>query len=140
MKYFPEEKFTNLLKAVRGFRVKYGDSVWYRSRTLTTDMPDPNHLGEYDWILKLAKQNDKQKILLMLRAGFVYNETKKEYVSSLQKYKELKTACRSDKSLAAKRDAAERSMQLAGKNMKRWEERWIKTRRGTSFFFISPRM
>lgn len=77
VKYFPEEKFTNLLKAVRGFRVKYGDSVWYRSRTLTTDMPDPNHLGEYDWILKLAKQNDKQKILLMLRAGFVYNETKK---------------------------------------------------------------
>lgn len=77
VKYFPEEKFTNLLKAVRGFRVKYGDSVWYRSRTLTTDMPNPNHLGEYDWILKLAKQNDKRKILLMLQAGFVYNETKK---------------------------------------------------------------
>lgn len=137
VKYFPEEKFTNLLKAVRGFRVKYGDSVWYRSRTLTTDMPDPNHLGEYDWILKLAKQNDKRKILLMLRAGFVYNETKKEYVACLQKYKELKAAYRSDTSLAAKLDAAERSMQLAGKNMKRWEERWIKTRRGTSFFFIS---
>lgn len=137
VKYFPEEKFTNLLKAVRGFRVKYGDSVWYRSRTLTTDMPNPNHLGEYDWILKLAKQNDKRKILLMLQAGFVYNETKKEYVAAMQRYKELKDAFRKDRSLQAKLDTAERSMVLAGKNMKRWEERWIKTRRGVSFFFIS---
>ena len=44
--------------------MKYGDSVWYRSRTLTTDMPNPNHLGEYDWILKLAKQNDKNILVL----------------------------------------------------------------------------
>ena len=137
VKYFPEEKFTNLLKAVRGFRVKYGDSVWYRSRTLTTDMPNPNHLGEYDWILKLAKQNDKKKILLLLQTGFVYNETKKEYVVAMQRYKELRAAFRSDRSVQAKMDAAERSMILAGKNMKRWEERWIKTRRGVSFFFIS---
>ena len=70
----------------------------------------------------------------MLRAGFVYNETKKEYVACLQKYKELKAAYRSDTSLAAKLDAAERSMQLAGKNMKRWEERWIKTRPGHVVF------
>ena len=79
VKYFPEEKFTNLLKAVRGFRVKYGDSVWYRSRTLTTDMPNPNHLGEYDWILKLAKHNDKKKkdtADAAYRVSF-YNETKK---------------------------------------------------------------
>lgn len=137
VKYFPEEKFTNLLKAVRGFRVKYGDSVWYRSRTLTTDMPNPNHLGEYDWILKLAKQNDKQKILLMLQAGFVYNETKREYVAALQRYEELKEASRADRSLLPKLSAAERTMQLARKNMQRWEERWIRTRRGTSFFFIS---
>lgn len=137
VKYFSEEKFTNLLKAVRGFRVKYGDNVWYRSRTLTTDMPNPNHLGEYDWILKLAKQNDKKKILLMLQTGFVYNETKKEYVAALQCFNELKTTYRTDKSVRSKMDAAERSMVLAGKNMKRWEERWIKVRRGVSFFFIS---
>ena len=96
VKYFPEEKFTNLLKAVRGFRVKYGDSVWYRSRTLTTDMPNPNHLGEYDWILKLARQNDKQRILLALRAGFVYNDTKREYLSRLQEYNSLKADARTD--------------------------------------------
>lgn len=137
VKYFPEEKFTNLLKAVRGFRVKYGGSVWYRSRTLTTDMPNPNHLGEYDWILKLAKQNDKQRILLALRAGFVYNDTKREYVARLQQYNELKAAARTDPSMRSAMADAERQMQLARRTMERWEQRWIKTRRGVSFFFIS---
>ena len=137
VKYFPEEKFTNLLKAVRGFRVKYGGSVWYRSRTLTTDMPNPNHLGEYDWILKLAKQNDKQRILLALRAGFVYNDTKREYVARLQQYNELKAAARTDPSMRPAMANAERQMQLARRTMERWEQRWIKTRRGVSFFFIS---
>lgn len=137
VKYFSEEKFTNLLKAVRGFRVKYGNSVWYRSRTLTTDMPNPNHIGEYDWVLKLAKQNDKNKILLMLKAGFAYNETKKTYVATLQEYQEIKAAYRIDKSLKTKHDKAQRAVELAGRNMKRWQERWEKTRSRTAFFFIS---
>ncbi|WP_296261789.1 hypothetical protein [uncultured Phocaeicola sp.] len=137
VKYFPEEKFTNLLKAVRGFRVKYGDSVWYRSRTLTTDMPNPNHLGEYDWILKLARQNDKQRILLALRAGFVYNDTKREYLSRLQEYNSLKADARIDPAVRPALADAERQMMLARRTMERWERRWVKTRRGVSFFFIS---
>lgn len=137
VKYFPEEKFTNLLKAVRGFRVKYGDSVWYRSRTLTTDMPNPNHLGEYDWILKLARQNDKQRILLALRAGFVYNDTKREYLSRLQEYNSLKADARTDPAVRSALADAERQMTLARRTMERWERRWVKTRRGVSFFFIS---
>lgn len=137
VKYFPEEKFTNLLKAVRGFRVKFGDNVWYRSRTLTTDMPNPNHLGEHDWILKLAKQNDKKKILLALRAGFVYNETKREYVAYKQQYDELKAAYRVDMNKESAMLSAERRMRLAEKTMKRWEDRWIKVRKNVSFFFIS---
>lgn len=137
VKYFSEEKFTNLLKAVRGFRVKYGSSVWYRSRTLTTDMPNPNHIGEYDWVLKLAKLNDKDKILLMLQAGFIYNETKKTYVALLQEFSEIKAAYRMDKSLKSKHDKAQRALELAGRNMKRWQERWEKVRSRTSFFFIS---
>ena len=137
VKYFPEEKFTNLLKAVRGFRVKYGDSVWYRSRTLTTDMPDPNHLGEYDWILKLARQNDKPRILLAMRAGFVYNDTKREYIARLQQADELRARCRTDASLRPSLAEAERQTALARRTMLRWEQRWLKTRRGLSFFFIS---
>lgn len=137
VKYFPEEKFTNLLKAVRGFRVKYGDSVWYRSRTLTTDMPNPNHLGEYDWILKLAKQNDRKKILMLARCGFVYNETKREYVAAMQRYEAVKQASRTDKSLATKVTTAEKQMVNARRVMERWEKRWVFCRRNVSFFFIS---
>ena len=137
VKYFPEEKFTNLLKAVRGFRVKYGDSVWYRSRTLTTDMPNPNHLGEYDWILKLARQNDKPRILLAMRAGFVYNDTKREYIARLQQADELRARCRTEASLRPALTEAERQTALARRTMLRWEQRWLKTRRGLSFFFIS---
>lgn len=137
VKYFPEEKFTNLLKAVRGFYVKYGESVWYRSRTLTTDMPNPNHLGEHDWILKMGKQNDKQKIMLALKAGLVYNETKKTYVSHLQEYEELRRAFRTDRTLEAKLLKSEKSMELAKRNMVRWEQRWVKARRRVSLLFIS---
>ena len=137
VKYFPEEKFTNLLKAVRGFRVRYGNSVWYRSRTLTTDMPNPNHLGEYDWILKLAKQNDKPRILLAMKAGFVYNDTKREYVARRQQADELRARCRTDATLRPALDEAERQAELARRTMLRWEQRWLKTRRGLSFFFIS---
>ena len=137
VKYFPEEKFTNLLKAVRGFRVKYGNSVWYRSRTLTTDMPNPNHIGEHDWILKLARQNNKQRILLALRAGFVYNDTKREYAARLQQWKALKADARTRPELRPQASEAERQMLLARRTMERWQKRWEKTRRGVSFFFIS---
>ena len=137
VKYFPEEKLTNLLKAVRGFRVKYGNSVWYRSRTFTTDMPNPNHLGEYDWILKLFKQNNKERILLMLRCGFVYNEMKREHVAELQKLQRLKEDMRLDPTLANEVAAAERSVELSKKNLKRWDLRWQYVRKGTSFALIS---
>lgn len=137
VKYFPEEKFTNLLKAVRGFYVKYGQSVWYRSRTLTTDMPNPNHLGEYDWILKLSSQNNKEKILMMLRAGLVYNETKKTYVANLQELRMLENRMRTDSSVRSRLDKAIKATELARRNMERWEKRWIKVRQRVSFFFIS---
>jgi hypothetical protein len=118
VKYFPEVRIANLLKAVRGYRAKYGNSPLYRSQTFTTDMPDPNRIGEYDWILKMALKNDKKKIIDLIQVGFVYNQVKQEYVSVL----ETKNAKR---------------ILLAERNMKRWEERWIRLRKETSFFWIA---
>lgn len=118
VKYFPEVKISNLLKAVRGYRAKYGDCPFYRSQTFTTDMPDPNNIGEYDWILKNAKRNDKKKLFDLLQVGFVYNETKKEYAAILD-------------------GGSERKIQLAEKNMKRWEERWKRLRKDVSLFWIA---
>lgn len=137
VKYFPEERFTNLLKAVRGFYARYGESVWYRSRTLTTDMPNPNRLGEYDWILKMSAQNDKRRILLCLQAGMVYNETKKTYVAHLSEYNRARRKEEGSTVQEPDIQRMERRVELARRNMKRWEERWIKTRRGLSLFFIS---
>jgi len=118
VKYFPEVRIANLLKAVRGYRAKYGDSPFYRAQTFTTDMPDPNRIGEYDWILKMSKKNDKKKILDLLQVGFVYNEIKKEYAVALES-KNKKTT------------------ELAERNMKRWEKRWNRLRKETSLFFIA---
>lgn len=136
VKYFKEEAFTNLLKAVRGFRVRYGQSVWYRSRTLTTDMPNPNHLGEYDWILKLAKQNDNQRILIALRAGFVYNEVKKELACAMQREEKLRELVRRDPSRKAELQQVQRELDMCKRNAERWRLRWEVTRRNLSFFFI----
>jgi len=118
VKYFPEVRIANLLKAVRGYRAKYGESPFYRSQTFTTDMPDPNRIGEYDWILKMVKKNDKQKIIDLLQVGFTYNETKKEYAVTLDGKNQKRIA-------------------LAKRNMERWEERWNKCRKRTSLFLIA---
>lgn len=118
VKYFPENKIANLLKAVRGYRAKYGDSPMYRAQTFTTDMPDPNHIGEHDWILKYVKKNNKEKLVLLLQVAFVYNETKKEYASILETKNAKKIA-------------------LAERNMQRWEERWRRCRKDVSLFWIA---
>lgn len=136
VKYFKEDSFTNLLKAVRGFRVRYGQSVWYRSRTLATDMPNPNHLGEYDWILKLAKQNDNQRILIALRAGFVYNEVKRELACAMQREEELRSLARRDPAKREELQGVERELEMCKRNAERWRLRWEVTRRNLSFFFI----
>ncbi len=118
VKYFPQQRIANILKAVRGYKVRYGNCAFYRSITFTTDMPDPNNIGEHDWLLNYAQLNDKKKILDLIQTGFVYNETKKEYAAALD-------------------GKNQRAIALAERNMKRWEERWIKCRRQTSFFWIA---
>ena len=118
VKYWPEEKFTNIRKAVRGYRARYGDSPWYRSLSLTSDMPNPNHLGEYTWMMKLAKLMDKEKVKLLLQTGQTLNETRRRYAEAMQ-------------------TGDQRIIELAERNMHRWEERWNELRRGTTLFMVA---
>lgn len=118
VKYWPEAKFTNIRKAVRGYRARYGDSPWYRSLSLTTDMPNPNHPGEYRWMMKLAKLMDRGRIKLLLQVGQVLNDARRRYAQSLQ-------------------DGDEHGQQLAERNMRRWEERWRQCRRGATLFLVA---
>lgn len=118
VKYWPEAKFTNIRKAVRGYRARYGNSPWYRSLSLTTDMPNPNHTGEYTWVMKLVKLMDKSQVKLLLQVGQIYNECKREYAKRLQG---------DDK----------HATELARRNMERWRKRWDELRRGTTLFMVA---
>lgn len=118
VKYWPEAKFTNIRKAVRGYRARYGDSPWYRSLSLTSDMPNPNHSGEYTWVMKLAKLMDKEKVKLLLQTGQALNETRRRYAEAIQ-------------------TGDKRAVDLAERNMRRWEERWNELRCGTTLFMVA---
>ena len=118
VKYWPEAKFTNIRKAVRGYRARYGDSPWYRSLSLTSDMPNPNHTGEYTWVMKLVKLMDKEKIKLLLQTGQALNECRREYAKALH-------------------TDNQRAIELTERNMRRWEDRWTDLRRGTTLFMVA---
>lgn len=118
VKFFREDKIAKLTKAVRGYRVKYGESPFYRSQTFTTDMPNPNLIGEHDWILKHRKRMDTKKIITILKVSFVYNEIKKEYV-------------------LAKDSGDRKEIANIKKKLDRWESRWRKVRKDSVFFWIA---
>lgn len=127
VKYWPEEKFTNIRKAVRGYRARYGDSPWYRSLSLTSDMPNPNHTGEYTWVMKLAKLMDKEKVKLLLQTGQVVNEARRRYAEAL-----------SAPSAPGGSPAGPSSdLKNAERNLQRWEQRWLELRRGTTLFLVA---
>lgn len=118
VKFFREDKIAKLTKAVRGYKVKYGDSPFYRSQTFTTDMPNPNLIGEHDWILKHRKRMDTKLILLILKVAFVFNEVKKEYV-------------------LAKDSKNRKELANAKRKLDRWEQRWRKVRKRSVFFWVA---
>lgn len=84
VKYFKESKIANLMKAVRGYAVQYGDSPFYRGHTFTTDMPDTSNIGEYDWILRQGKRMDVNAMVLLLQTALTVNEIKHEIVALSQ--------------------------------------------------------
>lgn len=92
-KYFKEEKIANLLKAVRGYNVQYGDSVYYRGVMFTSDVADPSHVGEYPWMGKQAKSMNVKGVLMVMKAGLVANDAMHEYVA---KDRWLKTKSNAD--------------------------------------------
>lgn len=120
-KYFREDRVANLLKALRGYRAKYGNSVFYRGHTFTTDMPDTSKIGQYDWILKQGKKMVPSAIMLVLKTAFIVNEALQEYIVATEG-----------------KDREE--MTKKHRVWKRWEERWIASRlhkEAHTFFYIA---
>lgn len=117
-KFFPEAKIAKLTKAVRGYYAKYGDCVYYRGQTLTTDMPNPNNTGEYDWIHKMAKRMDKGQILRILDCAFVMNEVTEDLVVALE-------------------DGDEKVIANKRRIYDRWLERYNAVRHKSSLYYVA---
>lgn len=84
VKYFNEKKIANLLKAVRGYYMLYGNSTFYRGHTFTTDMPDTRNIGEHDWILKQHKKMNVKGIVTLMKTAFVVNDCATDLIIAKQ--------------------------------------------------------
>ena len=72
-KYLLEEKLNKLFPTLRGDYRLYGHSHYFMGQTFCSDMPDPN-VGESDWMMRMEKKMDKEKILRIIQAAMVVNE------------------------------------------------------------------
>jgi len=84
VKFFKEAKIAQLTKAIRGYRMQYSHSPFYRGHTFTTDMPDTRNVGEYNWILKQGQKMKPKAIMLLLRASIILNEVTQEWVRAIE--------------------------------------------------------
>ena len=55
-KYFKENLVSNAQKALRGYRMKYGNSPFFNGHTFTTDMPNLNNSGDTTGLLSVVKK------------------------------------------------------------------------------------
>ncbi len=125
-KYLKEATVANLLKAVRGYRLEYGNSVFFRGSSFTSDIADISHPGEDDWMLRQAQNMNIEKILLIMKAGLIMNETLHEYVAAKEEW--LKSPSIERASIVQKK--------LHTHNL--WRARWTELRRldDASTFFL----
>ena len=133
IKYWKEEQFTNILKTVRGYYARYGQNPWYRSRTFTTDLPNPNHIDEYDWCFKIVKSMDRERVKLLIKVSLVYNDTRVQYAATLQRLHSAELAEEPGSTI----DKLKKELADAETTMERWRKRWEKARQRVTMAIIS---
>jgi hypothetical protein len=109
-------KLDKLTPALRGEYAQFGDSVFYRGNTFTTDMPNIL-LGDDDWIMGQEKNMDVEQIKNALQVGLVLNEIKREVLAAIQ-IKDHKEVDRLKKQLV------------------KWTINWVKVRKNSTFFYV----
>lgn len=114
-KYLKPQQVSNLLKAVRGYP-QFKHSPYYRGQFFTSDVADPSHVGEYDWMRLQAKNMHKEAILTVIKAGLVYNEAMREAIAA----KDVWLNSRSPEDLKAYNNKL--------LTASRWRKYWLKTR------------
>ena len=116
-KYQKKDKLDKSAPAVRGDKVKFGWSPYFMSDTFCTDMPDTT-VGDHDWILDMAKNMDKKKVMAAFSAGLKVNELQIKLIKA-----------KMDKSPKTKID----QIQLL---LDKWIERHRKARMNTTFYYV----
>ena len=123
-KYLNKKKLNKIQQATRGEFIRYKDSPYYGGSTYTTDMPNTN-LGEHDWILDMADNMNDEQIKLMYQTANVVNEIRIELVKIQAKIKQDLT-----------NNELRKEEALIKKNLKRWEVKFNKIRKDSTFFFV----
>lgn len=116
-KYLKQQKLNKLFPALRGDFRLFGHSHYFMGQTFCSDMADPNNL-EYDWMLQMEKNMDRQQILRILQAAIVLNEIAYELF------------------LAERAGADKQKIYNILMNKERWMERIRKIRHNSTFFHI----
>jgi len=110
------DKVKKLTPAIRGEYASFGHSVYYRGKTVTSDMPNILE-GDDDWILQNEKHFDVEQAKLALQVALVLNEVKREIV-------------------AAKQMNDGKAIEKLKSSLVRWTERWVRARKELTFFYV----
>ncbi len=116
-KYLKFEKLKKLMPAIRGDYIRFGHSPFYRGHTFTSDLPNPLE-NEDPWMLEMASRMDKQQILDIIDLGFVLNDIHKEMYW-------------------AEMEGTSEDVRRLSKKLVRWEDRQIKRRQNSTFFYVA---
>ncbi|WP_372744285.1 hypothetical protein [Lutibacter sp.] len=114
-KYLDFDKIKKLTPALRGYP-QFGDSVFYRGSSFTTDMPNVIE-GDFDWIFDREKEMDVQQIKDCLSVAITLNNVKKELYNAI-------------------RDKDAKKASLLQKQVIRWMIDWVRVRKGSTLFYV----
>lgn len=116
-KYLREKKLNKLFPTLRGDPKVFGHSPYFMGKTFVSDMANPL-VNEDDWMLRMADNMDRQKIVLAIQSGLVVNEIEKELFEETER-------------------GNEKAISNVRRKLERWQERHRKARMGTVFFQIA---
>lgn len=116
-KFAREDRVSKLFPTLRGDSLLYKNSPYFMGQTFCTDMPNPN-AGEFDWIMRLEKNMNKEQIVKIIQTALVVND----FNIQLQN--------------AVKGNIDESEILKIQKGLKRWTERLKNVRQGSTFFYV----
>lgn len=116
-KFAREDRVSKLFPTLRGDALLYGNSPFFMGQTFCTDMPNPN-AGEYDWIMRLEKNMNKEQIVRIIQTALVVNDLNIDLIN------------------ARKDNKSQSEISNIQRTLDRWKTRLKKIRQGSTFFYI----